>query len=139
AGDDAGEVFVEVAGTDAGTRARAQTVADLLGAGAEELGEPPTWFARYPWANSGVALKLTCQLSGVADVVDAARSVDVPVDIRGSAGVGVLFAAMSAATDPRDVRRVVERLRAVCGARGGSVVVVDAPAQVKEAVDVWGP
>jgi glycolate oxidase FAD binding subunit len=33
----------------------------------------------------------------------------------------------------------VDPLRAVCGALGGAVVVVDAPAEVKAAVDVWGP
>jgi glycolate oxidase FAD binding subunit len=27
----------------------------------------------------------------------------------------------------------------VCGASGGSVVVLDAPAAIKRAVDVWGP
>ena len=33
----------------------------------------------------------------------------------------------------------VDRLRQTCTRLGGSAVVVDAPAAVKAAVDVWGP
>ena len=33
----------------------------------------------------------------------------------------------------------VRRLRETCTRAGGSAVVVDAPAAVKDAVDVWGP
>ena len=35
--------------------------------------------------------------------------------------------------------RLVEGLRARAASYGGSVVVLDAPADVKAAVDVWGP
>jgi glycolate oxidase FAD binding subunit len=33
----------------------------------------------------------------------------------------------------------VERVRAECTSLGGATVVLDAPAEVKAAVDTWGP
>ena len=63
----------------------------------------------------------------------------MPVHLRGSAGVGVVYAALPAGTEPLAAASAVDRLRAVCTRHGGSLVVLDAPASVKEAVDVWGP
>ncbi len=57
---------------------------------------------------------------------------DSGVHLRGSAGVGVAYAAADDAT-------ALESLRAVCALHGGTVVVVDAPDDVKRVVDVWGP
>jgi glycolate oxidase FAD binding subunit len=65
--------------------------------------------------------------------------VGAPVTLRGSSGAGVLYAALPAGTDPATVADAVARLREVCGRHGGSVVVLDAAATVKQAVDSWGP
>jgi glycolate oxidase FAD binding subunit len=54
------------------------------------------------------------------------------VPVRGSAGAGVLYGATS---DPG----TVEALRRVCAAHGGTLVVVDAPADLKATLDLWGP
>ena len=99
--------------------------------------------ATYPWDVSATgdgrstALKLTCVLSGVADVLAAADATGVVV--RGSAGSGVLYAALGPGTPLDDVRTALDRLRRACAEHGGTAVVVDAPAAVKAAVDVWGP
>ena len=64
------------------------------------------------------------------------------MDVRGSAGVGVLLRRRCCGRPPTRARwpRLVERLRAACGVgTAGRVVVLDAPADVKAAVDVWGP
>src|SRR6185312_14487700 len=98
---------------------------------------------RLPWIGAGPAtgVKATFRLSGLARVLTTARTAaadaGVRLDVRGSAGAGVLYAAI--AGDTPAVGRVVDALRAGCGALGGAVVVVDAPAEVKAAVDVWGP
>lgn len=134
-----GSVAVKLAGTEAGVDARSRAVADLLGPAAEILDDAPGWTTSYPWAAGGIALKLTCQLSAVAEVLAAARSAEVPVATRGSAGVGVLYGGLPAGSEPETAKRVVDRLRRTCGSRGGNVIVVDAPADVKAAVDVWGP
>ena len=82
------------------------------------------------------ALKLTFALSGLSDVLSVAG--ETGLRVRGSAGAGVLYAALDTGT-PQQVADAVHRLRDTCTRHGGSTVVVDAPAAVKAAVEVWGP
>jgi glycolate oxidase FAD binding subunit len=135
--DGPGAVTVLVEGTAAGVDARAEQVDALLGGSAEAVDEPAHLLA-YPWqhAPGATALKLTCQLSAVPDVLGTAHSVGVHV--QGSAGVGVLYGYLPADTDPREVAAAVEKLRATCAPGGGAAVVLDAPLAVKDAVDLWG-
>jgi glycolate oxidase FAD binding subunit len=85
------------------------------------------------------ALKLTTAVSGLPAVLEAARACPVPVRVNGSAGAGVLYAAVPGETPVPLVSETVQRLRAVCGTHGGALVVLDAPAEVKHSVDTWGP
>jgi glycolate oxidase FAD binding subunit len=80
------------------------------------------------------ALKLTFALSGLADVLAAARTAGV--HLRGSAGAGVVYGAIGPGSDSGSA---VNGLRAVCARHGGSLVVLDAPDKVKQDVDTWGP
>lgn len=143
--DGPGAVTVLLEGIAEGVLGRTSTTLDLLARGAEVAEEPPEGWARYPWDPSqtgderATALKLTCALSGIAEVLDTAREVEVPVHVRGSGGAGVLYAALPSGTDPGAVRGAVDRIRATCTRHGGSLVVLDAPAAVKDAVDTWGP
>ena len=127
-GSGAGTLTVELGGKAEGVEARAAAVRRLLGDSASVADEAPPGWATYP--DGPVLLKLTFALSGLRDVLAAAG--EAGLHVRGSAGAGVVHAAAqdAAALDP---------LRAVCARYGGSVVVVDAPSAVKEAVDVWGP
>jgi len=90
----------------------------------------------------GIGLKLTTEISGVTRLLAAVRQTaqrhDVQVDVRGSAS-GVLYAGLAGGTDSRQVAAVVEDLRAAATPGAGSVVVLTAPAQVREALDMWGP
>lgn len=138
-GHDAGRVAVLLEGTPGGVDARRKTVTELLGPAATVLDDQPRWTSSYPWIPGGTALKLTCRLSAVPDVLAAARSAEVPVAVRGSAGTGVLYGALPAGTEPPTITRIVDQLREVCGIRGGSVVVIDAPPEVKATTDTWGP
>jgi glycolate oxidase FAD binding subunit len=141
--DGPGTVALLLEGIEAAVEARTSAASALLGSGAVVADDVPESAARFPWIGAGGAtgLKATFRLSGLARVLATARRVaadaGVRLDVRGSAGAGVLYAAVSG--DPPAVARVVEPLRAECGALGGAVVVVDAPAEVKAAVDVWGP
>ena len=138
-----GTVSVLLEGREEGVAARTESVRGLLGGDATSSDEAPAGGATYPWdpAATGddraTALKLTFVLSGLPDVLAAAR--DSGVALRGSAGAGVVYAALPPATPVEEVRAAVERLRETCTRHGGSTVVVDAPAAVKAAVDVWGP
>jgi glycolate oxidase FAD binding subunit len=129
-----GTVQVLLEGRAEGVAARTRTVRDLLGGAATEAGGAPEGWASYPWLPGETALKLTFVLSGLEEVLAAARSVGA--GLRGSAGTGVLHGSVS---DPDRATAAVPVLREVCATHGGSVVVVDAPPQVKQAVDVWGP
>ncbi len=129
-----GTVSVLLAGQVEGVEGRVRTVSGLLGPGSSTADEAPAGWAAYPWGEGDTGLKLTCVVSGLRDVVAAAH--EAGVDLRGSAGTGVLHGAVA---DPERAAAAVERLRAVCARHGGTVVVVDAPASVKQSVDVWGP
>lgn len=137
-------VAVLLCGTEDGVTARAAAAADLV-SGA--LGQRPDghvgagevwWPFRLPAGGEPdrTLVKLTSQLSGVATLVQACA--EHGVEVRGSAGTGVLHGALVGA-DPDRVAAVVGSLRDLCTGLGGAAVVLDAPAAVKDAVDTWGP
>jgi len=137
-------------GTPASVDTRAATTIGLLGGSGTATEDVPQWWSAYPWEPGETGLKLTFALTGLQSVLarvrDIGESEGVEVVVRGSAGAGVLYAAIRPSASGADpyhlasaVRSVVERLRTTCAEFGGSVVVVDAPAEVKRAVDVWGP
>ena len=141
--DGHGTVSVLLEGREDGVEGRAATVRSLLGATSTDAADAPGGGSTYPWEpgatgdDRATALKLTFVLTGLADVLAAAA--ETGVALRGSAGAGVAYAAVPAGTPVGTVAATLARLREVCTRHGGSAVVVDAPAAVKAAVDVWGP
>ncbi len=141
--DGSGSLSVLLEGRLDGVAGRVESLRSQLGAEATESQDAPAGGATYPWdvAATGdrrsTALKLTFVLSGLADVLAAAT--DAGVTLRGSAGSGVVYAALGPDTAIDDVRTALARLRRACTDHGGTAVVIDAPAAVKAAVDVWGP
>jgi glycolate dehydrogenase FAD-binding subunit len=142
-----------IEGDPDGVGERAAQLRDLLGAGAEVLAVPPSWWGRSAVAAADATLVRISfwagELAAVIDALDAAAvaaGIDPPIG--GAAAAGVLYAAIPAAAAPATVARFVSALRAMpslgpAGAGGpparGSVVVLHAPPPVREAVDVWGP
>ena len=129
-----GTVTVLLGGKAEGVEGRVRTTRELLGAHADVAEQPPAGWSSYPWQPGETGLKLSCVLSGLREVLATAR--EVGASVRGSGGTGVLHAAVPDATRAADA---VERLRAACARHQGAAVVVDAPPEVKQAVDVWGP
>jgi glycolate oxidase FAD binding subunit len=120
--------------------ARQQDAVSLAGGG---TGEEPPWWGRLPGAAGDVLLKITATLPGVGDVLDAVRAAEqshgVAVHVRGSAA-GILHAALPSDTPPSAVAAVVSDLRRVATGPGdGTVTVLRAPAEVRSALDAWGP
>jgi glycolate oxidase FAD binding subunit len=134
------EVAVLLEGVPAGVAGRADATARLLGAETTRSDAPP-WWGQYPWQPGEVGLKLTAALSGVSDVLAAARRSGerhgVPITVRGSAGTGVLYAGLPPAPEP--VAGVLADLRKACADGGGHAVVLTAPPAVRDGVDMWGP
>lgn len=129
-----GTLAVLLGGRQAGVDARVGTVQQLTG-GAVCEAEPGGW-GRYPWQPGETGLKITFVLSGLRDVLTACD--EVGARVRGSAGAGVVYAALADA-DAAAVPDALARLREVAARHSGAVVLVDGPDEVKRAVDVWGP
>jgi glycolate oxidase FAD binding subunit len=132
--DGPGTLTVQYGGKPDGVEDRVGTARSLLGGDASVSEDEPDGWSSYPWRAGETGLKLTFVLSGLRDVLAVTR--DVGAAVRGSAGTGVVYAALDR---PGDVPAALDRLRSVCARHQGSAVVVDAPAEVKRAVDVWGP
>ena len=141
-----GTVHVLLEGREDGVAGRASTVAGILGGLAGDTSESqdaPAGGSTYPWEvgahgdDRATALKLTFALSGLGDVLTAAR--DSGLHVRGSGGAGVAYAALPAGAGVEAAQAALTRVRETCVRHGGSAVVVDAPADVKAALDVWGP
>ena len=137
-----GSVQVLLEGREEGVEGRAATVGALFGEAAQTV-HAPVDGATYPWDTAATGddrstcLKLTFVLSGLADVLATAR--EAGLHVRGSGGAGVVYAALAPGTPVDEVRAAVNGIRETCTRAGGSAVVMDAPASVKAAVDVWGP
>jgi glycolate oxidase FAD binding subunit len=146
--DGTAEVAVLIEGIVEGVDGRVQTLRDLLagsaGAGSETA---PDWWGRAPWSDApgpdrDVALRLTTELAGLPRLIEALDEAAVGLSrrpvLRGSAGVGVLHAALPG-EDPEAVAAAVTTLRKSASTWSGDVVVLDGPPGVKNSVDVWGP
>jgi glycolate oxidase FAD binding subunit len=135
-------VLARLASSPAATDAQAAAAGRLLRGAAVVTGEAERelWEGqvRAPWAEGGTVVRLSWLPSALPDVlaqVEALRGAPCgPVTMAGRlSGAGLLHLA----GDPADAARAVLDLRAH-GALG-HVVVLRAPRQVKDAVDVWGP
>ena len=137
--DGSTELSVLVEGGPGATAERAGSIAQALG-GADVSDRPPATWGSLP---GPVTFKVTAELSRATDVFGllrrlAARYGLAPV-LRGSAGVGVFFVGLSEDGGPAAVAGLLGELRDGCRHLGGNVVVVQAPAATKVALDVWGP
>jgi len=112
-----------------GVQARTSDACALLGDGVEDPDGAPDWWGIEPGGE--VLLKVTHEVASLAAALEACAGLDV----RGSAAVGTLYASAPAA----DAAAALERLRLAAPTFGGAVVVLDAPAELKAALDVWGP
>jgi glycolate oxidase FAD binding subunit len=134
-----GTLTVLIEGAPWRVTARAAEAAVVLGGDATVEEVPPPWWGRYPFDPDDVALKLAVPISDLHAAVYALRdAAGALVPVRGSAGVGVVHAALPGNAEPGRVAAVLDAVRGVLLARGGSCVVLTAPAAVREAIDMWG-
>jgi glycolate oxidase FAD binding subunit len=115
----------------------ASSLAGRLGSASIADRVPAGWAAR-PWAPGDVGVKVTHRLSALDQVVAATRRELPGARLSAHVGSGVLWAGWRP-SEPAATRSAVESLRAVASSYDGGVVVVDAPLEVKRALDVWGP
>jgi glycolate oxidase FAD binding subunit len=134
--DGQGSVAVLFEGFEDGIGARVDGALAIM-PGASAHVEPPAWWGRLPGRAESAVLKLTSEIAALPAVLSAVDRCGADVTLRGSPGVGVMHAAVDG-----DAAVVVEAVRSLRSRRahwGGDVVVLDAPRDLKAAVDVWGP
>jgi glycolate oxidase FAD binding subunit len=89
-----------------------------------------------------VSIKISAppaDLSGVLDsTLGATGRRGLNPRIAGHAGIGVTFVGLSGGDEEAYVA-AIEELREIWVRRGGSVIVREAPASLKQRVEVWGP
>jgi glycolate oxidase FAD binding subunit len=140
AGADEADVLVLLEGTRRGVDARSEAAAEQLGQGAQAADVATADLARIDAEPADVVVKVAVPLTGLTAVLAAARDVEqrhqVNCRVQGSAGAGVLMVVLSGGSAD-DTGAAVEQLRSA--ATGGSAVVLQAPDDVREQVDSWGP
>jgi glycolate oxidase FAD binding subunit len=128
-------VGIAVEGVAAGIGARAERVAGLLGQAtgttAAITDRPPDWWGRPPQAADRTAVVLTCEPTGLAELLNTA-----PGSLRGSAGAGVLVAGLD---DGDRLGPELGELRSIAARHGGSAVLRYAAPERKADLDIWGP
>jgi glycolate oxidase FAD binding subunit len=110
--------------------------------GPERLGARPWWAAGSGADGAAVGVKAACvpsELPGVVqDLWAAAGARGLDVRVQAHAGVGVTHAALWGG-GAEALSEAVEESRGRLGRRGGTLLVLEAPPEVKRLVDVWGP
>jgi len=141
-------VGVLLEGDPEGVAERSRRMAELLGGGASVSAVRPAWWGRGA-ATDGTLIRIAfwaAELAGVLRGVDAAASAaGLDPAVSGSAAAGVIYVAVDERAAPAAVAQFVLAVRAAVGNPAsahpsrGSAVVLHAPAQVRAAVDMWGP
>lgn len=99
----------------------------------------PPWWRSYPFGPGDTALRIEVPITDLHAAVYALRdAAGAPVPVRGSAGLGVLHAALPGTLPGDRVASILAAVRGVLLARRGRCVVVAAPPTVRRQIDVWG-
>ncbi|WUI06047.1 FAD-binding oxidoreductase [Micromonospora sp. NBC_00421] len=137
--DNAGELAILLEGDRSEVAERADRLLALLDGAASVTDQPPPWWRRYPFAPGDTALRVEAPATDLHAAVYALRdAAGVPLPVRGSAGLGVVHAALPGSFPVDRVAGILAAVRGVLVARRGRCVVVAAPPEVRQAVDVWG-
>jgi glycolate oxidase FAD binding subunit len=127
-------IAVLLEGSADGVAARALRMAGLLGPAETSL-EPPPWWRGAPEADGGTLIRVSFWVSALPKVLDAidaaAAETGVSPPVSGSAGAGVLYLRLGADAAAAGFARA---LRAELAGQPGGVVVLAAPAAVREAL-----
>ncbi|GIJ79485.1 glycolate oxidase FAD binding subunit [Micromonospora phaseoli] len=135
----AGSLVVLLEGGPAEVAERSDRLVRLFGGRSTVARSAPPWWRSYPFAPGDTALRLEVPITDLHAAVYALRdATGGPVPVRGSAGLGVVHAALPGGMPPDRVATILAAVRSVLLARQGRCVVLAAPPAVRRAVDLWG-
>ncbi|NLU80160.1 FAD-binding oxidoreductase [Micromonospora sp. HNM0581] len=138
-GSSTGSLSVLLEGGPVEVAERTDRSVALLGPRSTVARTAPSWWRSYPFAPGDTALRLEVPATDLHAAVYALRdAAGGPVPVRGSAGLGVVHAALPGATAPSRVASILAAVRGVLLARQGRCVVLAAPPAVRRTVDLWG-
>jgi glycolate oxidase FAD binding subunit len=130
-------------GIPPGVESRTTQALDLLGDGATAGDHAPDWWGAEPLVGGEVLLKLTHEIAGLAHLLTAldhaCAATGLTAHLRGSVAVGAVTVGLAGPADAHALAACVANLRERATTFGGSVVVLQAPADLKADLDVWGP
>jgi glycolate oxidase FAD binding subunit len=131
-----GSLSVLLEGSVNGVASRTGDAERLLGTDSSTSATPPGWWGRYPFGSDDVAIKIAAPVADMHAVIYSLRdAVGIAMPVRGSAGVGVCYAALPVTV----AATAIDAIRISLIARGGTCVVLSAPEGVRERLDMWGP
>jgi glycolate oxidase FAD binding subunit len=111
----------------------AEKLAGIWGGGAVVALSAPSWWGRYPFGPSDVALRIAAHPRHLQAVAYSLRDVSgSAVAIRGSAGVGTVHVVLPSELGPVRVREILTALEQVLLARRGKLAIVSAPPELAE-------
>jgi len=126
-----------------GVESRTAQALDLMGVGATAGDNAPGWWGAEPLVGGEVLLKLTHEIAGLAHLLtaldDVCAATGLTAHLRGSVAVGAVTVGLAGAVDADTLARCVAGLRERAPSFGGTVVVLEAPGELKADLDVWGP
>ncbi|WP_281901281.1 FAD-binding oxidoreductase [Micromonospora humidisoli] len=135
----AGELAVLLEGGRSEVAGRADRLLALLGGTASLAPDAPVWWRRYPFAPGDTALRVEAPAADLHAAVYALRdAAGTPLSVRGSAGLGMVHAALPGSLPVDRVAGILAAVRGVLFTRRGRCVVVAAPPAVRREIDVWG-
>jgi glycolate oxidase FAD binding subunit len=133
-----GSLGVLLDGPPTDVSARSRAAAALLGGPSSIVDSAPWWWGMYPFGPGDVALKLVAPPADLHAGIYALRdATGVPVAIRGSAGSGVVYAALAGSLPLGRVTSALVAVHATLMARGGACIALSAPPWVRDAIDLW--
>ncbi|GIJ29955.1 glycolate oxidase [Micromonospora qiuiae] len=134
-----GSLVVLLEGGPVEVTERADRLVSLFGSRSTVARSAPPWWRSYPFAPGDTALRLEVPVRDLHAAVYALRdAAGAPVPVRGSAGLGLVHAALPGALSPERVASILAAVRGVLLARQGRCLVLAAPPAVRRAVDLWG-
>jgi glycolate oxidase FAD binding subunit len=134
-----GAIAVLLEGATVAVEEEAVIAQSLLGGRASRASTPPSWWRRYPFGPDDVALRLLAAPADLHAAIYALRdAAGVAVPVRGSAGLGVVHAALPATIPAARLAEIIDAVRGVLVRRKGRCLVLSAPPATRVAVDLWG-
>jgi glycolate oxidase FAD binding subunit len=130
-----GQVAVQVEGHPDGVDAGSAEAMRLMARQAWSSPEPPEWWGHEPQPAAAL-LKVTHEIAALRALLTAIEQIEAPTILRGSPAIGT---GLLAVTEADALTKVVERLRQETVHFGGAVVVLDAPDDARDGLDLWGP